>query len=148
MYTRILVAIDDSATSSRALQEAVNLARDQRAALRIVCVVDRIALLGAAPIADPAESLRQWQEIGDDALKRAQGVAAGAGVNADTALLDTEDEEDRIAQAIVREAAGWRAELLVAGTHGRSGLDHLLMGSVAEGLVRRTPVPIMLVRRR
>jgi nucleotide-binding universal stress UspA family protein len=148
MYTRILVAIDDSATSRRALEEAVNLARDQRAALRIVCVVDRIALLGAAQIADAAESLRQWQEIGNDALKRAQGVAAGAGVNADTALLETGDVEDRIAQAIIGAATGWHAELLVAGTHGRSGLDHLLMGSVAEGLVRHTPVPIMLVRKR
>ncbi len=146
MYAHILIAVDDSATSNRALQEAIRLAQDQHAALRIVYVADTLALQGAAPLADAAESEQAWREIGDVILERARAVAAGAGVSAETALLETEDVEDRVAQAITGEARRWGADLLIAGTHGRGGLKHMIMGSVAEGIVRHAPVPVMLVR--
>lgn len=148
MYTHILAAVDDSATSNRALQEAAGLAHDQHAALRIVYVVDEAALLGAALVADPVESGKTWREIGNAILKRAQDAARAAGVEADVQLLQTEDVEDRVAQAILKDARAWGADLLVAGTHGRGGLKHLLMGSVAEGIIRHAPVPVLLVRRR
>jgi nucleotide-binding universal stress UspA family protein len=146
MYKRILIAVDDSETSNRALREASGLARDQHAVLRIVHVVDRVALIGSAPLADPAESEKTWGEIASDILERAQGAARAEGVDAETRLLETTDVEDRIAQAILGEATRWGADLLVAGTHGRSGLKHLLMGSVAEGIVRHAPMPVLLVR--
>lgn len=146
MYTHILVAVDDSDTSNRALAEAIGLAKDQGAILRIVYVLDRVALLGAAQIADAAESERTWREIGEDILQRALGGAQQRGVNAEIRLLETEDVEDRVACAVTTEAKSWGADLLIAGTHGRDGLKHLLMGSVAEGIVRHAPVPVMLVR--
>jgi nucleotide-binding universal stress UspA family protein len=68
------------------------------------------------------------------------------GATAEVQLLHTGNTADRTAQAITQEARRWGADLLVAGTHGRSGLKHLLMGSVAEGIVRHTPVPVLLVR--
>lgn len=145
MYARILIAVDDSATSNRALQEAIRLAQDQHAALRIVYVADTVALQGAAPVADAAESERTWREIGEEILGRAR-AAAGEGVSAETALLETGDVEDRLAQAITGEARRWGADLLIAGTHGRGGLRHMIMGSVAEGIVRHAPVPVLLVR--
>lgn len=148
MYKHIMAAVDDSATSNRALQEAIGLARDQHAALRIVYVVDEAALLGAALVADPGASGETWREIGNEILKRAQNAARAAGVEADVQLLQTEDVEDRVAQAILKDARGWGADLLVAGTHGRGGLKHLLMGSVAEGIIRHAPVPVLLVRQR
>ncbi len=146
MYKRILIAVDDSATSNFALEEAIQLARDQHAALNIVHVVDQVALQGAAPIANAAESEKTWSAIGQDILQRAQDAARKAGVNADTGLLETQNVEDRLARAILHEAKRLHADLLVAGTHGRSGLKHLLMGSVAEGIVRHSHIPVMLVR--
>lgn len=146
MYKRILVAVDDSETSSRALREAARLAREQHAALRIVHVVDRVALLESAPLADPAQGAATWKAIGNDVLQRARGAAKAEGIDADTRLLETEDVADRVAQSIMAEAQAWGADLLVAGTHGRSGLRHLLMGSVAEGIIRHTPAPVLLVR--
>lgn len=146
MYERILIAIDDSETSNRALLEAARLARAQHAALRIVHVVDRMALLGSAPLADPARSETAWRDLARDVLHRAQRAARDEGIEAETQVLETEDVEDRVAQAITGEARRWGAQLLVAGTHGRSGLHHLLMGSVAEGIIRHAPVPVLLVR--
>ncbi len=146
MYERILIAVDDGEASLRALREAARLALDQRAALRIVHVVDRVALLESAALADPAAGERTWSEIGSGILMRAHAVARAEGLEAETCLLETADVEDRLAQAITSEATRWGAQLLVAGTHGRSGMGRLLMGSVAEGIIRHARVPVMLVR--
>ena len=53
---------------------------------------------------------------------------------------------DKMAEVLVGEAEKEQAELIVMGTHGFSGLMHLLMGSVAEGIMRRANVPVLLVR--
>ncbi len=148
MYQHILAAIDDSATSDRALQEAIGLAKDMHAKLRIVYVVDEVAIYNTAQLVDPNEIERVWIEIGHKILNKAQRLARSAGIDAEVKLLETEIIGERMAEAIVGEAKAWPADLVVAGTHGRSGLNHLLMGSVAEGIVRICPVPILLVRDR
>ncbi len=145
MYQRILVSIDDSPTSHRALREAVALAKDQRAQLRIAYVVDEVALYGGAQLSDPVALEKEWVRLGYEILGRAQNAARAMGLEAEVKLLETEKVGEGIADAIVAEALGWRANLVVAGTHGRSGLTHLLMGSVAEGILRRSPVPVLLV---
>lgn len=146
MYKRILTAVDDSATSNRALEEAIQLALDQQAELYIVHVVDKVAITGAAQIANAAESEETWDGIGRDILRRAQDAARKAGASAETRLLETENIEERLARAVISAAKRLHADLLVVGTHGRSGLRHLLMGSVAEGIVRHAHIPVMLIR--
>ena len=61
-----------------------------------------------------------------------------------TRLLEADGE--RIASVIVEEAKRWPADLIVIGTHGRSGFSRILFGSVAEGVVRTAHVPVLLVR--
>lgn len=148
MYQRILAAVDDSATSDRALQQAIGLAKDQHATLRIVYVVDEVAIYNSAQLTDPSGIEKAWVETGHRILARAQDAARAAGVEAEVKLLETENIGERIADAIVEQARSWPADVVVVGTHGRSGLMHLLMGSVAEGIVRICPTPIMLVRGR
>ncbi|WP_255701217.1 universal stress protein [Chromobacterium sp. Beijing] len=53
---------------------------------------------------------------------------------------------DKIAAVLVDDAGVWGADLIVMGTHGWSGLMHLLMGSVAEGVLKLADVPVLLVR--
>lgn len=148
MYQRILAAVDDSSTSDLALQEAIALAGSQHAALRIVYVVDEVMIYRSGEIADPAEIEKEWIEIGRRILGRALGMARAAGIEAEVKLLETETIGEGLADAIVDEARHWPADLVVAGTHGRRGLSHLLMGSVAEGIVRTCPTPVLLVRNR
>ena len=149
MYPRILVAIDGSATSNLALEQAVQLAKDQRARLRIVHVVDLFRY--SAPIADgyafdPTLLWETLREEGRQALSDAEAKARSAGVVAEAAILEGNDASQRVASLVVRDAQQWDADLIVLGTHGRRGVDRLFFGSVAETLVRIAPTPVLLVR--
>ncbi len=144
MYQRILVPIDGSSTSDRALQEAIKLIGDQPALLHLVHVVDDLQFLDTEGYVDYAELRKLTRKIGERALAKACEVARQADLTVDTTLLEGNGE--RIARVIDAEATSWSADLIVIGTHGRSGFNHLLFGSVAEGVVRGVSVPVLLVR--
>lgn len=144
MYKRILVPIDGSSTSDRALQEAIRLIDTQHAQLRLVHVIDDLQFLDAEGYVDYAELRELTRKIGQRALTKAEEIARQADITVESALLEANGE--RIAQVINAEAESWSADLIVIGTHGRSGFSHLLFGSVAEGVVRGASVPILLVR--
>jgi len=84
------------------------------------------------------------RKTGERALAQAAEKARNSGVTAQTALLEANGE--RVASVIDGEALNWPADLIVIGTHGRSGLSRLLLGSVAEDVVRGASVPVLLVR--
>jgi nucleotide-binding universal stress UspA family protein len=144
MYKRILVPIDGSSTSDRALLEAIKLIDAQPVQLRLVHVVDDLQFLDTEGYVDYAELRELTRKIGERSLAKAKEVARQADITVETSLLDANGE--RIAQVIDAEAESWSADLIVIGTHGRSGFNHLLFGSVAEGVVRGASVPVLLVR--
>jgi nucleotide-binding universal stress UspA family protein len=145
MYQRILVPIDGSQTSERALHEAIRVA-NREAQLRLVYVLVENYLLDAEGYAyiDLADLQKAMRHSGERALALAAEKVRQAGATAETALLEASGE--RIASVIENEARHWQADLIVIGTHGRSGLNRLLLGSVAEGVVRVATVPVLLVR--
>lgn len=144
MYKRILVPIDGSSTSERALQEAIKLIDAQPAQLRLVHVVDDLQFLDTEGYVDYAELREMTRKIGARSLAKAEEIAKQADITVETSLLEAHGE--RIARVIDAEADSWSADLIVIGTHGRSGFNHLLFGSVAEGVVRGASVPVLLVR--
>ncbi|MEQ6341507.1 MAG: universal stress protein [Gammaproteobacteria bacterium] len=146
MYNHILVPVDGSSTSDLAVQEAIKLAKDQQQTqLRFVHVVEEARVFwygeGYSDIVSLQTSLR---EAGKNILGKAETLAQQAGVTSQTKLLDADGE--RTARVIVEEAQSWPADVVVMGTHGRRGFDHLIFGSVAEGVVRIAPMPILLIR--
>jgi len=145
MYKRILAPVDGSNTSNLALDEAIRLAHNQNAELRLVHVIDEAMLNGDIEgfmnIATLRDALRQ---AGGNILKKGSDLAAQHGITAETALLETFGA--RIASVIVEKAKRCQADLIVVGTHGRRGFDRFFMGSVAEGVARIAPMPILLVR--
>jgi len=145
MYQRILVPIDGSATAERALQEAIRLAAG-RAQLRLIYVLEEVYPLDAEGYAfiDYDALRKAARHTGERALARAADKVQQSGAMAETALLEAAGE--RIAGVIDGDALHWDADLIVIGTHGRSGLSRLLLGSVAEGVVRGASVPVLLVR--
>ena len=147
MYNHILVAIDGSTTSSLALQHACDLARNQKAILRLVYVVDEVNINLDTPQALTA-FLEAARQAGRKILEQTLAEARNAGVEADTRLLEVDTFQHRIADQVLKEARVWPADLIVLGTHGRRGLTHLLLGSVAESIVRLSPLPVLLVRGR
>lgn len=147
MYERILVAVDGSEPSTRAYREALRLAADQHAALRIVHVIDLGVAL--APWAEPAflnyETLESaLRDSGARILESVLAEAREAGLGAESATLETDVGD--AAGEILAEASRWGANLIVMGTHGRHGLAHLILGSVAEGVVQRAALPVLLLR--
>ncbi|HJW81303.1 MAG TPA: universal stress protein [Acidiferrobacterales bacterium] len=146
MYQRILVAVDGSSTSDRALQEAIRLAKDQHAALHIVHVVDMVPLIWDMEYTDIEAIQRALRQAGRTIIDRARETAQSAGIEAEAQLAEIGTPGQRVAGRIVEAATAWPADLLVIGTHGRRGLDHLLLGSIAEGVARLAPMSVLLVR--
>ena len=147
MYKRILEAIDGSHTSVLALKEAIHLAKTMGGRLQLVNVVAdlRGSWFTGGYIA-PRDVGKSVVTAGADALERAVGTAAVAGVKTDMKLIENTTPGRSIPEAIVEQADAWHADLIVVGTHGRSGLSHILLGSVAEGVVRASSKPVLLVR--
>lgn len=144
-YRRILVAVDGSPTSMKGLREAIRLAKDGRAQLFLVHVVNEFYafanLDGFAPGVDLVPALR---EGGRRILARSKAVTDKARIRARTLMRETLGGP--AADTIVREARKQRADVIVLGTHGRRGLRRAVLGSDAEQVVRRSPVPVLLVR--
>lgn len=147
MYRRILVPIDGSNTATRGLTEAIGLAADQHASLRIVHVISdayvNAVLMGGMYSGDV---LGQMHDQAEAILREAAAAASHAGVAADTRLL--EHQGARIGELIIAEAASWQADLIVMGTHGRGGLARAALGSDAEHVVRHATLPVLLLRAR
>lgn len=145
MYQRIFVPVDDSETSALALAEACKLAKEVGAAVKMVHVVDLAQFgWGGAEFLDAAELQGSIREAGEQVLSQARTSAEALGVVPETAII--ESWGDRIASVIMDDASKWGADLLVMGTHGIGGLMHLLLGSVAEGVLKIADVPVLLVR--
>ena len=146
MFKRILVAVDGSHTSELALQEAIKLAGEVRAQLRIVHVVDNVNLNLSAEFPNPSEIWDAMIKGGQAILHKAGAAATAAGIAVESGLIEIDTLGHRIPEMIAADADAWPADLIVIGTHGRRGLSHLLLGSVAEGVVRVATKPVLLIR--
>lgn len=141
---KICVAIDFSKLSYEALDYAIDLARELGARLSVLYVVEPLEfagvdVLGGTPIAT--------QSIVDEHLKQARRELERvksrrlAGLEGASTMV----RMGRPAEEIVAAAGKGKANLIVLGTHGRSGLSHLLMGSVSERVVRHAQCPVIVV---
>jgi len=145
MYLRILVPIDGSAAAERGLDEAIALARQLGSTLHFLSVVDARLLGMAASVCVPPEHLvEDWRIAGEKLVPAAVERARSQGVQAHGVVRC--DPDHRVYEVILREAQNVNADLIVMGTHGRSGLPRLLLGSDAEFVLRQSPVPVLLVR--
>ncbi|QIK38706.1 universal stress protein [Caldichromatium japonicum] len=141
MYRNILVAVDGSHTSEIALQEAIKLARAFNGKLMIVHAVEMVNINFDSEFPVPNEIWEAMRKSGETVLAKAQAAAREAGIAAETRLLEIDTLGRRIPEAIADAAQSWPADVIVIGTHGRRGISHLFLGSVAEGVVRVASTP-------
>src|SRR5262245_20179031 len=146
MFKRMLVPIDGSSTSNRGLDQAVRLARDNGATLCLLHVVDMHVLVQHADTMTSVSEdyLAALRESGRKVLAKAQSAAERKGISCKTVLV--ENVMGNVADIIVAQAKKQRADVIIMGTHGRRGVRRLVLGSDAEGVVRASPVPVLLVR--
>lgn len=138
-FQRILIPTDGSHTSELALEKAIEIARTMDATVTGLYVMDN-----SAYAAFPGDL--EWDTIKDMLAKESQQALGN---------VETACEENGLASSVqVREGhpaqeildASDEHDLIVMGTHGRSGLEHLLLGSVTEKVIRHAEIPVLVVR--
>ena len=145
-FRRILLASDFSPASRPAFRRALGLARANRASLTIVHVYSIIIPMMGEGYATPQVYDKWMADVRADAQRRLGRLVAQArksGVRAKGLVLEG-IPHDRI----VRAARSTRADLIVLGTHGRTGLSRVFLGSVAARVVTLAPCPVLTVRAR
>jgi nucleotide-binding universal stress UspA family protein len=148
MYKRVLVPVDGSETSNRALTAALQLARNTSGRVRLVHVVDELAYVSGYDQygGSSGQLIKVIRESGAKILDEAMAIAQAAGVEAEKMMFDNPGE--RLGETVAHEAKRWNADLIVVGTHGRRGVGRVLLGSGAEQIIRLAPVPVLVVRTR
>ncbi|MBB2920733.1 universal stress protein [Cupriavidus alkaliphilus] len=145
-YGKIVVAVDGSSTSDLAVDEAIRVASPGGATVLALYVVDTGTPMFDAGYYDPSQLQKAFEESGQRALQAAAQQLAGAGVTHETQLVTAAAVPGDIGASINEAARQWGADLLVIGTHGRRGVRRLVLGSVAEAVIRQSTVPVLLVR--
>ena len=145
MFKRILVPVDGSHTSTLGLQQAVKMARQQDARLRVISIIDDLAIAQNFDANfDTGFLFKELKAAGRRAITNATALLQRHQIKAETALFETTGK--RVADVIVRDAAKWKADVIVMGTHGRRGINRLMLGSDAETVLRNAPCPVLMVR--
>lgn len=138
----ILVPSDFSECSDAAVRYGLELARKFDATVHLLHVVqDPMTMPWAAEgLAVPMlEVVEQWQKEAEERLKALVPPVDRGRVRVSSTVASPYPE-------ILRFAGEQRIDLIVMGTHGRGGVSHLLLGSIAEKVVRRAPCPVLTVR--
>jgi universal stress protein A len=143
LFRRILVPHDFSAAADRALREAVALARAHRGRIVLHHVITPFYLPTDARFAMAVDGLPLPESFIPELTRRLDAIAAKA-VGTTRVKYAVRVEVGDPATKLLEAAR--RVDCVVMSTHGRTGLGHLLLGSIAEKLVRHAPVPVLTLR--
>lgn len=136
MYERVLHPTDGSDAADAAVEDAVELARRYDAPLHVLYVVD--VTVGRATDAYAGQVVRELESIGREHVASVTDRAGDAGVDVTNAV-----EEGTPATTIAETTE--QGDVVVMGTHGRSGIDRYLVGSTTEKVIRSVDVPVLTV---
>lgn len=145
MFKHILLATDGSAASEKAAQLAVSLARHHAATLTALYVVDPYPYLGLGE-ANPMGFNAYMSAALEHAAQAHARVIALCGQRSPVNLQLRRAEEVSASSGIVQMAAQEGADLVVVGSHGRTGISRLMLGSVAAQVVAHAAVPVLVAR--
>jgi nucleotide-binding universal stress UspA family protein len=141
MYDRLLVPTDGSDGSARVVRHAIDLAGVHGATVHALYVVNSGSFAGL-PMESSWEGLDEMLRAdAEAAVEEVRRIAASADVAVETSII-----EGTPSREIVEYAEREGCDLVVMGTHGRGGIDRLLLGSVAEKVTRASNVPVLTVR--
>ena len=144
MYQSILVPLDGSEPSLGGLRHAIDIAREAKATLHLVHVIDSFPLMFDLSSQGNFESMSQsLRRSAEGMLETGRRQAAEQGVKAEVVLREL--TQGRVSDVIIEVAKEASCDLIVLGTHGRRGLRRMMLGSDAEAVARTSTVPVLLV---
>jgi nucleotide-binding universal stress UspA family protein len=141
MFRTIVIGFDGSRCSSRALDVAAALAKVEGAKIALCSVVGPLPKFGGLSPSAAGAALTAAEDEARRSIDDGVARIDAAGVSHEERLLLGDP-----AREIVRYAESARGDVIVIGSHGRSGLKRLLMGSVAEEVLRLSSIPVVIVR--
>ncbi len=144
---RLLIATDFSACAGAAAELTARLAEQLNAIVEVITIIDTSAITDAG--GDPADHRRRVEEMGRQARERLQAFVDQHFREIEELhlhVVDGELEPPNPSVEIIRVGQTLDCDLIVLGTHGKTGLERLVLGSVAETVVRRSPIPVVTVR--
>lgn len=142
MFKHVLCPIDGSEPSLEALDMAAKLAAEQQAQLTIFAAVD-VSRASAMAFGDPMMTAACLDALDSEAQIMLSDAAARVQ---STIVAQTAAERNLPVDAILQYASEHGCDIIVMGSHGRTGIQRALIGSVAEGVVRHAPVPVLIDR--
>jgi len=144
MFKHILVPVDGSGTAQLAVGKAIGLAKAFGSRVTVIYVIDPYPFTGVGTdfAYGQAEYLSAATAEANAAVKTAKDAFASATVTVDTSVI----EAHTIWRGVVEAGGSLQADLIVMGSHGRSGLEKLMLGSVAQAVLSHTKLPVLVVR--
>ena len=144
MFKHILVPIDGSATAQLAVDKAIALARAFGSQVTAIYVIDPYPFTGVGTdfAYGQAEYLSAATAEANTAIKTAKKALQAAGLSVQTSVI----EAHTVWRGIVESAVSMQTDLIVIGSHGRSGLEKLVLGSVTQAVLSHTHLPVLVVR--
>jgi nucleotide-binding universal stress UspA family protein len=139
IFKNILIATDGSQYSLAAVQKGIDLARFYGAKVYALYVIDTRALAGSAGLPEPANMYQLLEQEGKNAVDQVKKAAEGLSV--ETFVL-----QGHPSATIVRFANENGIDLIVMGKLGKSGIEELLLGSVADKVIRLASCPVLVVK--
>ena len=144
MFNHILVPVDGSNTAQVAVGKAIELAKAFGSTVTVIYVIDPYPFTGVGTdfAYGQAEYLSAATAEANAAVKAAKDTFSVASVKVDTSII----EAHTAWRGIVEAGTSLNADLIVIGSHGRSGLEKLVLGSVAQAVLSHTKLPVLVVR--
>jgi nucleotide-binding universal stress UspA family protein len=144
MFKHILVPVDGSATAQMAVQKAIGLAQVFGSRVTAIFVIDPYPFTGVGTdfAYGQAEYLNAATAEANMAIKATKTAFEQAGVKVDTSVV----ESHAAWRGVVDSAESMQADLIVMGSHGRSRLEKLVLGSVTQAVLSHTKLPVLVVR--
>lgn len=143
---QLLVPVDGSQTSVKALEAAIELARMNKAQLRLLYVIDELDDLNGSQTGRSCreQALPLLYTDGERLLAQMRSLAHGKGVACDSVVLGS--GAARLCDVVTEHARQIHADMVVLGSHGRRGPGRVLMGCDAGQIVRHSTVPVLMVK--
>lgn len=144
MFKHILVPVDGSSTAQLAVDKAISLAKAFDSRVTAIFVIDPYPFTGVGTDFSygQTEYLSAATAEANAAIKAAKTALEQAGVNVNTSVI----ESHAAWRGVVQAAQSLQADLIVMGSHGRSGLEKLVLGSVTQAVLSHTLLPVLVVR--
>jgi nucleotide-binding universal stress UspA family protein len=144
MFKHILLPVDGSPTSLQPLEKAVAIAQAFKSQVTVIYVIDPYAFTGVGTdfAYGQAEYLGAATAEANKALKFSRDQFAAAGIEVTTEVV----EGHAVYKGILETATSSGADLIVMGSHGRKGLEKLVLGSVASQVLSHAHLPVLIVR--